>query len=199
MKIAVIVCFMVITIYQAYSQKDIINLQDVDSIPEIEEVKIFGYSNIKLDTVGLHISYVLEMVRTNPNPGQVGSCDINDFIVMYDNHSCVYFSMGCAWSCMKLYWTEKNETTLFYSGENIENEIKRYKSDMIQIANFISENGQRIHIGSKKYGFDYLVGNPQNYCTPFSYSGIVDNYIFRKEENIRECHQTYYNSIIKEK
>ena len=189
---------MFLIVNQTYSQKDIIKSLNVDSLNRIEEVVILGNSNVKVDTVGLDISYVFEMERINPNFEHKENCDLNDFIVMYDNYSCVYFSMGCVWSSMKLYWTEKNDTTLFYSGENIENEIRRHELDKNQIANYLNKNGKSIHIGSIKYGFDYLVRNSQDYYMPFSRSGIVDNYIFRKEKNMRECHQTYYNSIIKE-
>lgn len=183
---------------QTYGQKEIIRSMNVDSLNNIEEVVIVGYSNLKLDTVGLDILYVFEMERTNPNFKKNESCDSNDFIVMYDNYSCIYFSMGCAWSCEKLFWAEKNDTTFFYSGQNIENEMRRNKLDKNQIGNYLNKNGKRIHIGSIKYGFDYLVRNSKDYYTPCTFTGIMDNYIFMKEENIRECHQTYYNSIIKE-
>ncbi|WP_282037756.1 hypothetical protein [Saccharicrinis aurantiacus] len=199
MRVIVFFCLLVVCGIDSYSQLE--NKQEIldpKKTNEIQEVYAIGYRSVKVDTSELKISCVLEMQLLDSVLNRKTECGLNDFIVLYRNQSGVYFSMGCAWTCDKVYWTVKSDTLQFYSWKEIERELeKRQLTTRKEISDYISRYGKRISIGSNKYGFYNLVSASNECYNAFDADNRLKNYIFIREEEISDCHKPYYEHIIK--
>jgi len=174
-------------------QKDILIYNRKDTI-KLDEILVTYDKTV--DTTGLKIISVLDMEWATTTSKQDKPCGNSNFIVLYDNFSGQYFSLGCAWTSHVIYWVSKNDTLFFYSqeiGKRIKREGLLRKEE---IAKYIYDTGGRIDLG---LNCDYLIREGYNYYRAYNKSGMVKDFLFRKEQKVKECNFGYYNSTIRKK